>query len=334
MWLRDYEITGVRRRWGDAVARAQKEPGPGAWGERHRSPARGKSRRRGECASGLGSYGRDLGRAERSGRAARSARPKLQRRIGLPCPEDLFPRSSPLKRRSSAMFARHSTPAHAGGNPAPRAPQARSPQPRATTRAACLPRQAEARTRAGRHRPARQAPRPGGLHRPAQRPPPAQHTPAAPLSAPPLSTHCPAQHARSRSTPPPPGRLPVRPSTGAARRSLITAPTEPHIADRASDHRRSLGPLTRAEHPATTGQSANPPQEWERHPATGADPPSPRRRSPTLTPPPRSPCRGPASSVPAGRASRSGGCVPASGRVPCRPRSGCAHGRRRCHTAS
>jgi hypothetical protein len=54
----------------------------------------------------------------------------------------------------------------------------------------------------------------------------------------------------------------------------------------------------------------------------------------SATPPLRSPCRGPASSVPAGRASRSGGCAPSSGRAPCRPRSGCAPGRRRCRNAS
>lgn len=50
--------------------------------------------------------------------------------------------------------------------------------------------------------------------------------------------------------------------------------------------------------------------------------------------PRRSRCRGPASSVRAGHASRSGGCARGSVRAPCRPRSGCARGRRRCRTAS
>lgn len=52
------------------------------------------------------------------------------------------------------------------------------------------------------------------------------------------------------------------------------------------------------------------------------------------TPPRRSRSGGPASSVPGGRASRSGGCVRGSGRAPCRPRSECARARPRCRTAS
>lgn len=53
-----------------------------------------------------------------------------------------------------------------------------------------------------------------------------------------------------------------------------------------------------------------------------------------LRPPRRSRCRGPASSVPAARASRSDGYARASGRAPCRPPSGCARGRPRCRSAS
>jgi len=52
------------------------------------------------------------------------------------------------------------------------------------------------------------------------------------------------------------------------------------------------------------------------------------------TPPPRTRCPGPASSAPSGRASRSDGSAHASDRAPCRPRSACARGRRRCRTAS
>lgn len=60
-------------------------------------------------------------------------------------------------------------------------------------------------------------------------------------------------------------------------------------------------------------------------------PAPPRRR---VRPRPRSPCRGPASSVRAARASRSAGSARGSARAPCRPRSACARGRRRCRTAS
>lgn len=54
----------------------------------------------------------------------------------------------------------------------------------------------------------------------------------------------------------------------------------------------------------------------------------------SLTPPRRTRCPAPASSAPAGRASRSAGCAHGSDRAPCRPRSGCARGRPRCRTAS
>lgn len=101
-------------------------------------------------------------------------------------------------------------------------------------------------------------------------------------------------------------------------------------------HRRQPRSSTEKLPPATgtlgprrsAGQAQSPRRPTERHTPFG------RRRFRRLTPPPRSPCRGPASSVPAGRASRSGGCVRVSDRVPCPPRSGCARGRRRCRTAS
>ncbi|SCD64089.1 hypothetical protein GA0115245_11158 [Streptomyces sp. di188] len=61
----------------------------------------------------------------------------------------------------------------------------------------------------------------------------------------------------------------------------------------------------------------------------------PRRRTDaSVTPPRRTRWNGPASSAPAARASRSGGCARASGRAPCRPRSACARGRPRCRSAS
>lgn len=84
--------------------RCSKKPGSGAWGERRRSPARGKSRRRGDVRRDVALV---VGR--RVVGASRSGRPELPYRFGLPCPEVFFPRSSPLKRRSSAMFARPST---------------------------------------------------------------------------------------------------------------------------------------------------------------------------------------------------------------------------------
>ncbi len=92
----------------------------------------------------------------------------------------------------------------------------------------------------------------------------------------------------------------------------------------------TIGPSVIGHRPSAIGhrQARDPRRPTERHAPVG------RRRFRRLTPLPRSPCRGPASSVPAGRASRSGGCVPSSDRAPCRPRSGCARGRRRCRTAS
>lgn len=69
--------------------------------------------------------------------------------------------------------------------------------------------------------------------------------------------------------------------------------------------------------------------------ATARDPAaSPGDGGPHVTPPRRTRCCGPASSAPAARASRSGGCARVSGRVPCRPPSGCAPGRPRCRSAS
>ncbi len=79
-----------------------------------------------------------------------------------------------------------------------------------------------------------------------------------------------------------------------------------------------------------SGRTRRPPRCGTRR----AQAPHTRHPPAPVTPPRRSRCRGPASSVRGGRASRSGGCVRGSGRAPCRPRSGCAHGRRRCRTAS
>ncbi len=65
---------------------------------------------------------------------------------------------------------------------------------------------------------------------------------------------------------------------------------------------------------------------------------NPSRANPCLRNPLTRPARtrwsGPASSAPAVRASRSGGCAHGSGRAPCRPRSACARGRPRCRTSS
>lgn len=189
--------------------------------------------------------------------AARSGRP------GLPCPEDLFPRSSPLKRRSCAMFARRFTTRARGRKPG-------------TT---------------GRPRPTRRSPGP-------------------------LDVASKSRPDTAEGAPTTGGRAPTTGGRGDT--------AERHVTAGGRDRRRP----TEAPRPAGvwTEPCAVAPS-CSRGRGRFAGPYRP-------TPPLRSPCRGPASSVPAGRASRSGGCAPASGRAPCRPRSGCARGRRRCRTAS
>lgn len=103
--------------------------------------------------------------------------------------------------------------------------------------------------------------------------------------------------------------------------------------------KRPRGPLSPAHRPAhgahiARGGASYPvpaPHQEARGDVVAAPAGLPARR---IRPPRRSPCPGPASSAPAGRASRSAGSARGSGRAPCRPRSGCAPGRPRCRTAS
>lgn len=125
------------RRWGKRSGQASrprcgKKPGSGAWGERRRSPARGKSRRRGDVRRDVALV---VGRRGRRGFEVRSARTAVP--IRTPVPRSLFPALLPIE----ATFLRHVCaalhhPARAGGNPTPQGALGRSPRPRALTRRA------------------------------------------------------------------------------------------------------------------------------------------------------------------------------------------------------
>lgn len=295
----------IPARTGSRTDRVRRGAGPRRLGGEAPKPGSGKVPAPGGCASGLGSCA-----AEISGRAARSGRPGLLCRLGLPCPEVLFPRFSSLKRRSSAMFARLSTTRRTrAGTRHHQAPQAHSPQLRAVAQAPIRPR---ATPRAARR--LRLGPRTDAAKTPASA--------ARRCTYPMCSTHS----------------MDVSRTTHAPRLSSAQLPAPDGVMARCPPPRRTGADLSRPpagrDRPSTldnrrsAGRSKSPRGPTERHAPFG------RRRFKRLTPLPRSPCRGPASSVPAGRASRSGGCVPASDRVPCRPRSGCARGRRRCRTAS
>lgn len=296
----------------------RKEPGPGAWGERRRSPALGQSRR-------WGGVRRDVAHVEEIGdlgRAARSGRSELS------CPEVFCPRFFCLKRRSRAIVrapsctrrtraesrnhqaleAQRPHPRPSGGTPRARAPPAASPR------------------RNGRD-----------TARPSRHMDDDRRTTRTPGVAPPgdghrtIVTQQPATTAR-RSRALRPGlsqqHLPThRPQASAGRKPRLQARRDASDVSNVSN-------VANVQRPPARLAGTRPRPRAGRTVGRRPDRPVRAGYGAVVTPPPRNPCRGRASSVPAGRASRSGGCVPASDRAPCRPRSGCAHGRRRCRSAS
>ncbi len=232
----------VRSLRGDRPQRS--EPGPGAWGDRRRNPARGKSRRRGGVASGRGFWWLSR-RASGFGGSE------------LPCPEVLFPRSSRLKRRCTAIVRadlRH--PAYAGGM----GPHSHAA---ASHRSQALP-----NTR-GRHSASRAAGSPASRAR-------QDRGPAPPVNASPTCGRA-ARHLR--------GRPAVHPRPCGPWPTACGLPTEagrPAVSPQAAPQRLG-GRRSRRSGWAAGGLVPQPPRA------------TPRGGPQPLTPPPRTRCPGPAS---------------------------------------
>lgn len=289
---------------------ARREPGLSARGEGRRSPAHGRSRRRGGCASG-----RVVQEGPSGGRSRARCGGAVAPGVSAVCSAGA-PRSAVLGRCDQR--GQWASPVRCGlrGRWVPRCgatPRDRSASPggaRSSGPVVLFPasRTLEATTQSHvcavfRH-PAyaagpKQAP---SLPQPCPTPPPSALTAAG--SRPPAlgGRPCPG---------PGPGRL---------RHAPLSGPRPGHAEAR----------------PRSVQAGARPPRARSNRTQVTSDPghPGTRSRRTQVRPRPRSPCRGPASSVRAVRASRSAGCAHGSARAPYRPRSACAHGRRRCRTAS